>query len=195
MTERADHKRELNALAFVQAGYFTAHQARTVGFSYQAQKYHVDRGNWTKIDRGLFRLPGWPPDKTDVFTRWCVWSEGKGVISHQSAAVLHGFALEAFQSGAVHMTMPPGSSSRNTQVILHVGMLVTADVDVVGPLRVTSPTRTSIDLAASVPQDQLNVVIREAVNNGRVDAVKLRSDAEKLRGHHSRKILDALNTS
>lgn len=50
----------LQSLAFGQAGYFTAAQAVDLGYGYQAQKYHVDNGNWLRIDRGLFQLPDWP---------------------------------------------------------------------------------------------------------------------------------------
>ena len=39
-----------------QGGYFTAAQARDVGYSYQAQAHHVAAGNWLRIDRGIFRL-------------------------------------------------------------------------------------------------------------------------------------------
>lgn len=45
----------LQGLAFGQAGYFTAAQAVDLGYSYQAQKYHVDNGNWLRIDRRTTR--------------------------------------------------------------------------------------------------------------------------------------------
>ena len=41
------------------AGYFTAAQAREAGYSYQAQKYHADRGNWERVRRGLCWLSCW----------------------------------------------------------------------------------------------------------------------------------------
>jgi hypothetical protein len=40
-----DLRRQLHELAFGQSGYFTAAQAVRIGYSYQAQKYHVDHGN------------------------------------------------------------------------------------------------------------------------------------------------------
>ncbi len=89
VTDRLDLRRRLNELAFGQAGYFTASQAKAVGYTYQAQKYHVDRGNWSRIDRALFRLPGWPSAAEDVYARWWVWSEGLGVISHESQQPAH----------------------------------------------------------------------------------------------------------
>jgi hypothetical protein len=182
MSERADHRRELHALAYAQAGYFTARQARVVGFSYQA----------TKIDRGLFRLPGWPSDRSDTFTRWCVWSEGDGVISHQSAALLQGFGAVSFRSEPVHITMPPGSSSRSTQITLHPGILLREEIEVLGALRITNPTRTLVDLARLLPQEQLNAVVYEAGSQSRIERQALQVAATKLRPQHARKLLAAV---
>jgi predicted transcriptional regulator of viral defense system len=82
-------RRSLNAIAMHQAGYFTAAQAIKVGYSYQSQKYHVDHGNWDRVDRGLFRLPGWPDRDEDRYVLWRLWSHDLAVVSHQSALVVH----------------------------------------------------------------------------------------------------------
>src|SRR6266545_3970517 len=57
---RRELRHRLTAIAGAQSGYFSAAQARAAGYSYQAQKQNADRGNWVKVGRGLFRLPGWP---------------------------------------------------------------------------------------------------------------------------------------
>ncbi|MDR0991263.1 MAG: type IV toxin-antitoxin system AbiEi family antitoxin domain-containing protein [Propionibacteriaceae bacterium] len=46
-------RRRLETIAFTQAGFFTAAQALEAGYSYQAQKYHVDAGNWVRVDPEL----------------------------------------------------------------------------------------------------------------------------------------------
>ncbi|HEY3002778.1 MAG TPA: hypothetical protein VGJ44_10565, partial [Kribbellaceae bacterium] len=60
VTDRVGLRRRLHGLAYRQAGYFSAAQARRLGYSHQAQKYNADRGNWARVDRAVFRLPGWP---------------------------------------------------------------------------------------------------------------------------------------
>lgn len=40
--DRQDLRRAVARVAAEQHGYFTAAQARDVGYSYQAQKFHVD---------------------------------------------------------------------------------------------------------------------------------------------------------
>ena len=57
MRQRDDEPRaRLWRRAGRQRGYFTAAQAREDGYSYQAQHFHVRRGNWIRVDRGVYRF-------------------------------------------------------------------------------------------------------------------------------------------
>jgi predicted transcriptional regulator of viral defense system len=165
MSDRLDLRRRLHELAFRQAGYFSAAQALGVGYSYQAQKYHADRGNWVRVDRGLFRLAEWPSSADDAYARWAVWSDGSGVVSFQSAADVHD--LGDFDLGDVHLTVPakrPGVPG----VVVHVAALDDGDVEDRDSYRVTTPARTLLDLATAVPQEQLTVAVRDALMSGKV---------------------------
>lgn len=172
VTDRLDLRRRLNELAFGQAGYFTAAQAKAAGYTYQAQKYHVDRGNWSRIDRALFRLPGWPSATEDAYARWWVWSEGVGVISHESAASVHDFG--DLDPGQVHLTLP-GSRTSNPGVVLHPGALDPVDIEERPSFRVTTPIRTLLDLAAGkVTQEQLTTAVHDATDSALVSRTVLR---------------------
>lgn len=173
MADRLDLRRRLHQLAFRQAGFFTAGQARSVGYSYQAQKYHVDRGNWVRVERGLLRLAEWPHEANDEYARWCTWSEGRGVISHQSAAAVHDVGdLDAVD---VHLTLPSGSAVSHRDVVIHIGDLDPTDVADRGTFRVTTLTRTILDLAASpISQDQLSTMVDEAAATGGLNVPSLR---------------------
>jgi hypothetical protein len=76
------------------------------GYSYQAQKYHADAGNWVRIDRGLYRLPEWPVRQHDHFVRRALWSHGRAVVSHESALSVHD--LEDVNPTVIHLTVPTG---------------------------------------------------------------------------------------
>ena len=172
MSDRLDLRRRLHELAFRQAGYVSAAQALDIGYSYQAQKYHVDRGNWVRIDRGLFRLAEWPSASDDAYARWAVWSEGVGVISFQSAADL--YDLGDFDLGDVHLTIPAPRPAADG-VLLHVGALDDGDVEDRGAYRVTTATRTLLDLAtAPVSQEQLTSAVGDALSAGRAGSGALR---------------------
>lgn len=177
MGGRIDLRRQLQKLAFRQAGYFSAAQALDLRYSYQAQKYHVDRGNWQRIDRGIFRLPDWPADESDNYVRWSVWADGKGIISHQSAANVHG--LGDFDEGEIHLTLPLPTKSRVLGAVLHQASLASSDVQRLPGFSVTSPLRTTLDLAASdVPQESLTTVIRDGISKSMLTMRRLRVSAD-----------------
>lgn len=176
-TDRRDLRRQLFALAAEQGGYFTAAQAKAVGYSYQAQAHHVQAGNWLRIDRGLFRLAEWIPDLHDDLARWTLWSRGRGVVSHETALSVHG--VGEFESAQVHLTVPPGFTMRDDAVTLHHADLPVTDVIERPGFRVTTPLRSLIDVAAGVPdEDQLARAIDEARGRGLVTPRQLRVRAE-----------------
>jgi predicted transcriptional regulator of viral defense system len=176
-TDRRDLRRQLFALAAEQGGYFTAAQAKAVGYSYQAQAHHVQAGNWLRIDRGLFRLAEWIPDLYDDLARWTLWSRGRGVVSHETALSVHG--IGEFESPRVHFTVPPGFTMRSDAVMLHFADLPVMDVVERPGFRVTTPLRSLIDVATSAPdEDQLARAIGEARGRGLVTPRQLRVRAE-----------------
>lgn len=175
--DRRDLRRRLFNLAAGQGGYFTAAQARVVGYSYQAQAHHVGAGNWLRIDRGLFRLAEWIPELHDDLVRWTLWSRGRAVVSHESALGVHG--IGELESPRVHLTVPPGFSMRDPAVILHQGDLPESDIEPRGGFRVTTIVRTLIDVAAlSADDDQLGRAIQQARETGRATIRQLRARAE-----------------
>lgn len=166
-------------MAAEQGGYFTAAQAKEIGYSYQAQAHHVAAGNWLRIDRGLFRLAEWIPDLHDDLARWTLWSKGRGVVSHQTALSVHG--IGEFESPRVHLTVPARFSMRDDAVTLHVADLPHEDVTERTGFRITTPVRSIVDVAASSPdEDQLCLAIDDAQQNGLLTLRNLRTRAEAL---------------
>ncbi len=177
MADRSAAHRALNVIAYRQAGYFTAKQALRAGFSYQVQKHHVDRGNWYRVDRGIFRLPDWPATIEDVYVRWSLWSGGRGVVSHQTALAVHG--LGVLDPARIHLTVPPGFRARDEAVVTHVGTLPEDDVVARAGYRVTSVPRTILDVAQVMAlQEPVDDAVADAVAQGLVTATELRRRAD-----------------
>lgn len=170
---RQDLARGLQALAFRQAGYFTAAQAKDVGYSYQAQKHHVDTGNWVRVDRGMFRLPEWPASAEDAYVRWALWSKGRGVLSHASALAVH--QLSDINPHRVHLTVDRDFRARDDAVVLHVADLEDADIESRGAWSLTTVERTILDVAPDLPQEQLDAVLRDALEAGRLTRRRIRN--------------------
>jgi|ERR1700722_2985469 len=177
--DRRGLRRSLFRLAANQGGYFTAAQAKKIGYSYSAQAHHVSVGNWLRIDRGLFRLAEWIPNVHDDLIRWTLWSRGRAVVSHESALSVHG--IGEFESARVHLTVPLGFSMRDPSVTLHHTDLADSDVIQRTGFRLTTAIRSLVDIAAlSADEDQLARAIQEARESGLLTIRQLRTQAEVL---------------
>jgi hypothetical protein len=74
------------------------------------------------------------------------------VVSHQSAAVVHGFAMFAPELTKVHFTVDRESGGRTTKTRhVHANLLTEADVTEVDGIPVTSADRTVADLLRVLP--------------------------------------------
>lgn len=175
--DRRQLRRRLFALAASQGGYFTAAQARQVGYSYQAQAHHVAVGNWLRIDRGLFRLAEWVPDLHDDLIRWTLWSKNRAVVSHETALSVDG--IGEFESARVHLTVPRVFSMRDNAVVIHQADLPDGDIIDQTGFRTTTVARSLIDVAAEgADTDQLARAIGEATEAGTTTLKQLRIKAE-----------------
>lgn len=141
----------LYRLAAPQGGFFTLAQARQVGYSGPLIEYHLRVGHLERAGRGIFRLVHFPPgDHEDLIVVW-LWSEKRGVFSHETALALHDLsdALPAKK----HLTVPSEWRRRRLRVppgvLLHHADLARTEVAWAGPVPVTSPLRTIVDCTVS----------------------------------------------
>jgi predicted transcriptional regulator of viral defense system len=191
---RQDRRLGLQRLAFSQAGYVTAAQARNLGYSYQAQKYHVDSGNWLRVDRGLFRLPDWPPAPEDQWVRWTLWSNGRGVVSHDSAALVHD--LGELDPRRVHLSVPVEFRAVDPAVVTHPTELLTKDVLDHGAWRVTTPLRTLLDLArGDTTQEQVTAAVAAALEQGLTTVRRIRTRSDEAGDRAALRIERALGSA
>jgi predicted transcriptional regulator of viral defense system len=165
--DRQALRQRLYRQAASQAGYFTAAQALDIGYSYQAQKYHADHGNWTRIDRGLFRIPEWPASVNDTLVRWVLWSKHRGTISHDTAAAAYN--LGVVNPSRVHLTVPMDFRMDDPQVVLHRRVLPAADVTVLDGAAITTVLRTVLDvIELHVDEELIASVLDDGLASGAI---------------------------
>lgn len=170
-------RRRLFRLAADQAGYFTAAQAKEIGYSYPAQAHHVGAGNWIRVDRGIFRMADWIPEIRDELARWHLWSRQRAVVSHDTALGVHD--VGEFESPRIHLTVAPGFRMRDNALTLHTAELPDADIEVRPGFRLTTLMRSLIDVAAEhADEDQLTRALGEALAFGTFTRRQLRARAE-----------------
>ncbi len=168
------HKREnrpdrLYTLAERQGGYFTSADASALGYTTAHQYFHVKRGNWVRVDRGIYRLKRFPSTAHEDLIRWSLWSRKKGAISHESAAAL--YDLGDVLPSKTHLTVPPDFRKKPAAgVVLYKALLDEKDVETREGFPVTTPLRTILDLArAHLDPERLEAVVKDAIKKGLVE--------------------------
>jgi predicted transcriptional regulator of viral defense system len=139
-------------LAATQAGYFTAVQARGLGYSPRSLVHHVAAGHFERVSRGFYRLVGVPVGQhEDVVAAWLRFAAHRAVVSHDTALVLYDLAPSRSQE--IHLMLPREHRPRNfrgrTGVTLHTTTVPLHRREVTHRfgVRVTSPARTIVDAA------------------------------------------------
>ncbi|CAM3004210.1 hypothetical protein DFJ75_0740 [Williamsia muralis] len=126
-------------------------------------------GELQRVVRGVLM----PPDPTltpeQQYLRrivgTCRRTRGPRVLSHQSAALLHGLSMAGRAYQHVHYIVERGAEI-TTGVYKHHGVLTDDDVVVIGPIRVTSLARTAADVACAGDFSSALVVLDSALRKG-----------------------------
>lgn len=170
MSEKADRQQKLTSLALQQLGYFTAQQAKDIGYSYRVQSYHRKLGNWLEIERGIFRLPNYPQFPEEDFVICSLWSRNnkgvpQAVISHETALTIHG--LGDLMPGKIHCIVPPKFRKKSEAYVLHKDILKPEDVQSLQGFQVTKPIKTIIDVAeGTTSPEHIEKALRDGIRKG-----------------------------
>jgi len=169
-------------LAARQRGYFTAAEARAIGYSYSAQQFHKDRGNWVQVDRGIYRFREYlalPSHDTDHLVPWALWSRGRAVVSHTSALTVHDLGIA--NPNEVHLTVPPGFRQNAKAVVLHRATLAESDIEEHEGFLVTTPLRALLETAlAEMDQDIVDSAATELLERGALTRRRLLHAAQEV---------------
>lgn len=156
---------KLFELASAQEGYVTNEQARDAGYSLPLLQFHIRRGRLERARRGILRLVHYPPgEHEDLVCLW-LWSERRGIFSHETALMLH--VLSDALPAKRHMTVPLAWSKRRLRIpkglVLHYADVPKVATTWLGAVPVTTPLRTVVDCARGHVADDL---VRQATQQG-----------------------------
>jgi hypothetical protein len=128
----------------------------------------VRRGELTRLQRGTYLhdatpLTG-PARHATVVAATLAGLRIPGVVSHVSAAVLHGLPIWNVPLGRVHLTRQASASgSGSRRVHQHVGRLPDDEVIALDGMAVTDLARTAVDVARTLPFEQAVVIVDAAL--------------------------------
>lgn len=163
-----------------QHGYVTTRDARELGIDPTQLRLLAARGRLDRVGRGAYRVPLLPRGDHDDLAEAVAWTLGRGVISHESALVLHG--ISDVNPSRVHMTVPRDNYPRaagGELYRLRRRNLPAADVTETDGIPVTTVERTVRDcLADGTDPYQL----RLAIDRAEAEGLLRKAVAEALRG-------------
>ncbi len=138
-------------LARRQLGLVTRAQALAAGMSPDQVKRRLSAGIFVASQRGVYRLGGGPPTFEQQLLAACLSAAGRAVASHRGAAAL--WHLRGVKPEILEITVPGEAKPWLRGVAVHRSVcLDRADVTRIGPVPVTRPARTLLDLAAVAPE-------------------------------------------
>lgn len=163
-----------------QHGYITTRDARELGIDPTQLRLMAARGRLERVGRGAYRVPLLPRTQHDELAEAVAWTLGRGVVSDESALVLHG--LSDVSPSRVHLTVPRANHPRaagGDLYRLHRRDIDAADVTQCDNIPVTTAARTIRDcLRGGTDPYQLRLAIDQAEERGlvrRVEADELRN--------------------
>lgn len=170
-----------------QAGYFTARQARSAGFSWERLVEHAKSGRFRRIARGIYRLSQFPSSNfEDLFVAWLRCGP-KAVISHESALAV--YDLSDLIPGQIHVTVLRTASRRRRGIRQHTSGFRSKVIKRREGLPVTSVPRTIADVAkAGVAEEMVKEAIRQALKRGLTTQDALLAEARRRGGRAMRLI-------
>lgn len=154
---------ELSLLAARQHGVVTRDQARALGLTPRQVDLRVTAGALVRIHQGVYRLASSRHGFEQGLVAACLATGG--VASHRAAAHLLG--LRGIESAPLELTVSPRGNHRIQRVRVHRSELHPADVGRHGPIPVTRPARTLLDLGAVAPR-LLEGAVEDALLQGLV---------------------------
>ena len=163
-----------------QHGYITTRDARDLGIDPTQLRLMAARGRLERVGRGVYRVPLLPRTQHDDLAEAVAWTLGRGVVSDESALVLHN--LSDVSPSRIHLTVPRDNHPRAVGgefYLLRRRDLAPADVTEHDGIPVTTVARTIRDcLFGGTDPYQLRLAIGQAVDRGllrRVEAEEVRT--------------------
>ncbi len=173
----ADLDARIAALADRQQGIIGRRQLGALGLGAEAIRYRLSIGRLHGVFPGAYSV-GVPATRIEAFRVAALISTAPSFISHRDAGEHYGMLQPI--DGPVHVTVAHGRALRRSGIVVHrTRSLPVVDRRVVGPLRLTSPPRTLVDLAGTLTDRQLTVAFDEAIRLGLAERAEILAACER----------------
>lgn len=191
----ADQDRQIDRIAAAQHGLVTRAQARGLGIASSTIARRLRAARWLRIAQGVYRVRG-AETPLEWAQRVLLMAGPRSWLSHDAAATLLGWrGPEPYRSPApVDVSIDGGGRRRRPGLRVHrVGAIADDERAVRHGLRVTSPLRTLIDLAATRPLSDLERTVARAQRANRLTPEDLHRAVERYSGRRGIRALRVIS--
>jgi very-short-patch-repair endonuclease/predicted transcriptional regulator of viral defense system len=169
------------AIARGQHGLITRAQALEVGISISAIRRRTSAGLWERLLPGVYRIAGVPASGRQAVVASVLWAGAGALVSHRAAAAL--WEMPGSWGIEVELTVPYTRAPKSPRVTVHRSLrLDRADRTKLDGIPITTPTRTLIDVAASIADEALEAAVEDALHRGLTTSRRLRARLDSLGG-------------
>jgi very-short-patch-repair endonuclease len=182
MADKMLQSARVQALVERQEGVIARRQLLALGFSSAAILHRLGNGGlhptaWT----GVYAVGRARVSRRGSWMGAVLACGPEAALSHGSAAALWGIGAE--RPGKVELSVPGGRYRRGAGLRIHRrGSFTEADLTEHDGIPVTTPLRTVVDQAGSLPRSELEGLISAADRKGLIDPEALRLALDALRG-------------
>lgn len=175
-------QRRLSEMVRRQCGVISTAQLHACGLSSTGISWWVSTARLYRVRRTVYSPS---PHLDEWGLRWAAvlgTDADRAVLSHWSAGRVH--RLSDGACSPIHVTVPGSGRRRLPELVVHRSRnLDPQDVVVVRGLRVTSPARTVLDIAAFATDDVVRRLIREGEFHGSLGVGAIRDAVADRTGH------------
>jgi predicted transcriptional regulator of viral defense system len=143
----------------------------------------VSRGTLEPAAHGVYRVPALPRERFDEFILARLWARARGVISHDSALLVHD--LCDINPTRVHLTIPRSyriSRSGGDLYAVHHADLAESEIVRLDTVVATTIRRTLSDSIGTVPTELARQAINTAATRGAIASRERRQFLDELSG-------------
>jgi hypothetical protein len=150
-------------LASSQHGVFSRKQARLLRCTDEQMDYRLETGRWTILEAGLYTVTGVPLSSESRVMAALLACGLESAASHRTAAHLWKGLSEPSGPIEILVHLDAHHYMGSGRIVRRARYLERKDVRQIGPIRVTSPARTLVDVAGVVTLNELESALDEFV--------------------------------
>ena len=148
-------------LAARQRGCIRKEQAIALGVSEHSLYRAVATGKMQRVFPGVYRMAASETGWYQRVAAASLYVGGEGALSHASAAALHKIA--GFPSGPLHVSTTRAIRSRPGLKVHRVERLHRHEIGQLGCIRLTTPTRTLLDLSRCTDEETYEIAFHDCL--------------------------------